>query len=106
MSIELTLVVVAVALALAIITARTWVQRKGRLRREYSQLIGIAIFLGLVAGHALHLLFADAEDPWVTWPLGPLAGVALVELGGSVLAAMKAALKVVVDALRKRFGGG
>lgn len=40
------------------------------------------------------------------WPLGVVIGLAVVELGPSLLSAIRTGLKVAARALGKRFGGG
>lgn len=108
MSFELTLVVVAVGLALALLSVRKLIAKDGAERLEYATLLACAAFLGLLVGRALHGLFA--EGPWETWPLGMLGGLAVVELGGPVLAGAKVVIRVFAKLLGKvfarRVGGG
>lgn len=106
MSIELTLFVVALGLALALLTVRRWLAKVGEDRRRYTTLLGVGSVFGLLVGRSLHLVFADADAPWVTWPLGPLLGLALVEPGPKVLTAVGAGLKTFAEAIGRRFGGG
>lgn len=106
MSLELTLFVVALAGALALLTARRWLERKGEERKRYTKLLVFAMVIGFAAGRALHLIFTEPGAPWVTWALGPLGMLALVELGPAVLSAIRTGLKVAAEAIGRRFGGG
>lgn len=106
MSLELTLFVVALGLALALLAVRRLIGKSGLARRQHGALLGVGVVFGLLAGRALHQLFAEADAAWVTWPLGPLGGIALVELGMPVLSGLKAGLKVAAEAIGRRFGGG
>ena len=108
MSLELTLVLVAVGLALALLSVRTllakWRTGGFPALLEYATLLVTALVFGLFVGRALHGLFSGG--PWVTWPLGPLGGLALVELGKPVLAGAKVVIRVFAKLLGKRLGGG
>jgi hypothetical protein len=106
MSLELSLFCVALGLALALLSVRRWLDKSGVQRRRHSALLAVGIFFGLLAGRALHQLFAETDAPWVTWPLGPLGGIALVELGTPVLSGIRTGLKVAAEAIGRRFGGG
>lgn len=103
MSLELTLVVAAFGLALALLSVRTLISKDGAERLEYATLLFTAMVFGLFVGRALHGLFSDG--PWVTWPLGPLGGLALVELGPAALRTAKALLSALVQAVKRRLGG-
>lgn len=108
MSLELTLVLVAVGLALALLSVRTllgkWRTGGFPALLEYATLLVTAIVFGLFVGRALHGLFS--AGPWVTWPLGPLGGLALVELGPAALRMVKGVMSAAVGAVKRRLGGG
>lgn len=104
MSLELTLTLAAVGLALALLSVRTLLGKDGAERLEYATLLVTALVFGLFVGRALHGAFSDG--PWVTWPLGPLGGLALVELGPAALRMVKGVMAAAVEAVKRRLGGG
>ena len=111
MSLELTLVVVAIGLALALLSVGTLIGKSGPERLEYAALLATAAVFGLFVGRALHEAFsAEPGKPWVTWPLGALGGLALVELRRPILAGAKVLIrvsaKVFSKLLARRLGGG
>lgn len=111
MSLELTLVVVTIGLALALLSVRTLIGKSGAERIEYAALLATAAVFGLFVGRSLHEAFStEPGKPWVTWPLGMLGGLALVEFGKPILAGAKVVIRVFAKLLGKllarRLGGG
>ncbi len=106
MSLEYTISVAAFGLALALLSIRTLLRLAGPARVRYGVLLVAAVVFGLLAGRALHGLFAEPGARWVTWPLGPLGGLALVELGKPALRASVAVMRTAGKAIGRRFGGG
>lgn len=111
MSTEWIIIVLVAGLALALSSLRSLAKMKPQDRAWYGALLFAAGLLGMtVAPPATALLSADGETSWTYWPLGLVAGLAVVELGPTLARGAKFVLwdgaKALAAWVRSKLGGG
>lgn len=99
-------IVIALALTLAVLSIRTLLRLPIGERPAYHVLLFIAALLGVVLVAPVHALVADdGVARWTYWPIGFVAGLAVVELGPHVIRGVPALIKTLIAALGRWLGG-
>ncbi len=101
------IIVLVVALTLAVLSFRTLLQAQTKAERlSYQILLAVAAMLGVLLVPPVHALFAeDGVARWVNWPLGGVAGLAVVEIGPRLIRVVPAFFKAIVAAIGRLLGG-
>ncbi len=99
--------ILVVGLGLAALSLRTLGKTPKEDRAWYGcVLLSMALLGAIIAGPGSALFSADGVQDESYWPLGLVAGLAVVELGPPLLRTVKALFQVVVGVIKSRLGGG